>query len=104
MNWMNRFIATTLPAVPKPIVRFFSKRYIAGNTINDAVRTVKDLADQGCIATLDVLGEFINNLKEADKTVNEYLKILERIEREKLVCNISIKLTQFGLLIDKDKC
>ncbi len=104
MNWMNRFIATTLPAVPKPIVRFFSKRYIAGNTVSDAVRVVQDLAGQGCIATVDVLGEFIKNLKEADRTVNEYLKILQRLEQEKLECNISIKLTQFGLLIDQEKC
>ncbi|KAA3619867.1 MAG: proline dehydrogenase [Calditrichaeota bacterium] len=104
MNWMNRFIATTLPAVPKPIVRFFSKKYIAGNTINDAVRTINDLADQGCISTVDVLGEFIKNLKEADKTVREYLKILNRIDKDGLNCNISIKLTQFGLTIDKEKC
>ncbi|MCA9731378.1 proline dehydrogenase family protein [candidate division KSB1 bacterium] len=104
MNWMNRFIATTLPAVPKPIVRFFSKKYIAGNTINDAVRTIKNLQEQGCIATVDVLGENIKNLREADKTVHEYLRVLDRIEQEQLNCNVSIKLTQFGLVLDKNRC
>ena len=55
MNLLNKIIVSTLPAVPKPIVRKFANKYIAGEKLTDAVRVVKELNFQGIMATLDVL-------------------------------------------------
>ena len=59
MSLLNKLVVVTLPAVPKPIVRHFAGRYIAGETLADAVRCVRHLNGEGVCATLDVLGEDI---------------------------------------------
>jgi proline dehydrogenase len=56
MSWFNKMVAHTLPIVPKPIVRRVSSRYIAGETLTDALDTVRQLNRGGMRATLDVLG------------------------------------------------
>jgi proline dehydrogenase len=104
MNLLNTVIARTLPLVPKPIVGRFSRRYIAGESLDDAVSAVHALNATGCMATLDVLGEFISTVGEADQTTQTYLDVLERIDREKIDANISIKPTGLGLLIDPERC
>ncbi len=104
MDWLNRLVVATLPLVPKPLVRRFSSRYIAGDKIEDAVRTVRALNQRGMMATLDVLGEFITLREEAKATADEYVLALETIAREKLDSNISIKLTAFGLKLDFNFC
>ncbi len=104
MSWLNRVIVTALPAVPKPIVRKISSRYIAGDTLDDAVRVIRDLEKQNVCATVDVLGEHIYRREEALNAVDNYIAALDRIEEEKLDSNISIKLTQLGLELDFDFC
>lgn len=104
MKLLNSAIAATLPLVPKPLVRVFSKKYIAGETIDDMVRAVKALNAEGAMCTVDVLGEFTTNLEQCAETVLEYERAIAAIEREKLDCNVSIKLTAFGLSIDREKC
>lgn len=104
MSLFNRLIVKTLPAVPKPVVRRFSSRYIAGDAIDDAVQVARELNRQGCMVTLDVLGEHVTNPEEARLATDEYLQALEVITQEKLDSNISIKLTQFGLKLDFDLC
>jgi len=94
----------TMPLVPKPLVRRVSSRYIAGDKIEDAVRTVRELNQRGMMATLDILGEHISTRDEATSTVNEYLAALTSIARERIDSNISIKLTAFGLKLDFDFC
>jgi proline dehydrogenase len=101
---INRLVVTTLPLVPKPLVRRVANRYIAGDTIADAVRLVRQLNQKGMMATLDVLGEHISKKEEAEATAANYLAALEAIHREKLDSNISIKLTAFGLKLDFDFC
>jgi proline dehydrogenase len=101
---INRLVVTTLPLVPKPLVRRVANRYIAGDTIEDAVRLVRQLNQKGMMATLDVLGEHISKKEEAEATAANYLQALEAIHREKLDSNISIKLTAFGLKLDFDFC
>jgi proline dehydrogenase len=100
----NRLVVTTLPLVPKPLVRRIANRYIAGDKIEDAVRLVRQLNQKGMMATLDVLGEHISKKAEAEATAANYLNALEVIAREKLDSNISIKLTAFGLKLDFDFC
>lgn len=104
MELINRLVVKTLPLVPKPLVRRVADRYIAGDTIEDAVRLVCQLNQKGMMATLDVLGEHISKKAEAEATAANYLEALEAIHREKLDSNISIKLTAFGLKLDFDFC
>ncbi len=102
MSWFNKLVIIFMPVVPKPVVRMFSKKYVAGDKLSDAVDTVKKLNDQGIIATLDVLGESTNHADETRGYVEEYIRVLQTIEAEQLECNVSLKPTQLGLLIDKE--
>ncbi|PXX98979.1 proline dehydrogenase [Marinifilum breve] len=100
----NKLIAATLPYMPKKLVWIFSKRYIAGETIADAVRESKKLNDQGIKVTVDLLGEFIKNLDEATENKEAYLEIIETFEANKIDGNYSVKPTFFGLLLDEEVC
>ena len=100
----NKLITLLLPYMPKKLVWIFSKKYIAGETIEDAIRVCRDLNARGIKFTIDLLGEFITRLDEAEKNKEAYLGIIERIEQEKLDGNYSLKPSMFGLLIDQEVC
>lgn len=102
MSLFNRIVIFFMPIIPKPIVRIFSKRYVAGDALDDAVRVVKRLNQGHIMATMDVLGESTTNAADTRLYVQEYLKVLSIIQSEQLDCNVSLKPTQLGLLIDKD--
>ena len=102
MSLLDRAIVRTLPAVPRPVVKRLSARYIAGPELRDAVRVVRALNAQGKMATLDVLGEEVTNRNEALALVDEYLAVFEAIRREELDSNVSVKPTGLGLTIDRD--
>lgn len=104
MSLFNFAVAKTIMHVPKPIVSYFAKGYIAGSTLDDAVRVSKDLNRQGMMTTIDILGEFITQFEQAVSFKDQALEILRTIEREKIDGNLSIKPTQMGLLLDKDRC
>jgi proline dehydrogenase len=97
MNLLNKFVVATIPFIPKSIVRIFANRYIAGETLADAVRCVRQLNGEGVCATLDVLGEDITNTDEAAQSRNQSIEVLHTIAKEKLDSNLSIKLTSLGL-------
>ncbi len=101
---INRLIANMIPLFPKKLIWVFSKRYIAGQNINEAVLASKQLNAENMKITVDLLGEFISDLSEATKNKEEYLEIIERFEKEKIIGNYSLKPTSFGLLLDKDVC
>jgi proline dehydrogenase len=101
---INKIIAGMLPFMPKKLVWIFSKKYIAGETLDDAVRASKELNAQGFKVTIDLLGEFITNLGQAEENKQAYLKIIDRIHSEKIDGNFSVKPTFFGLLLDKEVC
>ena len=100
----NKLIAALLPYFPKKFVWLFSKPYIAGETVEDAIKASKDLNAKGCMVTIDILGEFIKTLEEAEANKNEYVELIDRIEKEDIDGNYSVKPTMFGLLIDKEVC
>ena len=105
MGLLERAISLTLPVVPKPVVRFFSRPYIAGTTVDDAFDVVRNLAAEGAMATLDILGEFVFNLDEAAANTEAYLDLIRRIEKEALAeTHVSVKLTALGLLLDEQRC
>jgi proline dehydrogenase len=100
----NKMIAGILPYMPKNFVWIFSKRYIAGKKIEDAIRAARELNKEGIKITVDLLGEFITQLEEAEQNKLEYLDIIDTFEKEKIDGNYSLKPTMFGLLIDKEVC
>ncbi|HSH50182.1 MAG TPA: proline dehydrogenase family protein [Bacteroidales bacterium] len=100
----NKFIAAILPYFPKKFIWLFSKSYIAGEYVEDAIKVSKDLNKKGMMVTLDILGEFIKNLDEAEQNKKDYLELIDRIEKEKIDGNYSLKPTMFGLLIDPEVC
>ncbi|HPD65294.1 MAG TPA: proline dehydrogenase family protein [Bacteroidia bacterium] len=100
----NKLVAGLLPYMPKDFVWLFSKRYIAGKTLEDAIRVSKELNEKGIMVTIDVLGEFIKNLDEAERNKKEYLEVIETVEKHGINGNYSLKPTMFGLLIDKEIC
>jgi proline dehydrogenase len=75
-----RLISNILPHLPKKLVWQFSKEYVAGETIEDAMEAKKKLNEQGILTTIDVLGEFIKNLDEAEANKNEYHEVIEAAE------------------------
>ena len=104
MSAFNRLLVTTLPLVPKPIVRRVASRYVAGETLEDAVRVIRTLNREGAMATVDVLGEEVSEREKALAAVEENLRVFAAIAREKLDANVSIKPTLLGLKIDEGFC
>jgi proline dehydrogenase len=104
MSVFNRLLVTGLPLVPKPIVGRVASRYVAGESLADAIRIVRNLNQQGAMATVDVLGEEVSERAKATAAVEEYLRVFETIDREKVDSNVSIKLTLLGLKIDEGFC
>ncbi len=77
---INSMIAGILPYMPKKLVWMFSKEYIAGETIEEAIVNAKKLNAEGIMTTIDILGEFITTLDEAEDNKNEYLQVIEAAE------------------------
>lgn len=104
MALLDRAIVRVLPTVPRPVVKRLSGRYIAGAELADACEVVRRLNAGGKLATLDVLGEEISGEEEALELVEAYERALEAIEAEGLDSNVSVKLTGFGLKLDREFC
>ena len=104
MNLLNPTIKATLPLVPKPIVRRIAKPYIAGETLPELVSVVQELNHDRFIVATSILGEFVTEVKDAEEAVQQYQEVLTEIEDLKLESNIHIKLSHFGLKLDKEVC
>lgn len=104
MAILDRAIVRTLPAVPKPIVRRISERYIAGTRVEDACRVVERLNSEGKMATIDVLGEEITTWEEARHIGYQYENVFRTIDEQSLDSNVSVKLTGLGLNLDHGLC
>jgi proline dehydrogenase len=104
VSLVDSAIVRLLPAVPKPVVRRISGRYIAGEELDDALEVVRRLNGEGKMATIDVLGEEIANPDEARTIATAYRETFEAIERKRLDSNVSVKLTGLGLNLGYDLC
>lgn len=82
--------------------RKMTTRFVAGENIEEAVAAIRELNAAGCSASFDHLNESVANAEEAEKEKEEYLRILDQIERTNINSNVSIKLTQFGLELDPE--
>jgi len=101
---ISKIIASMMPLCPEFLVWKFSKRYIAGKQIDDVIKVGKVLNLQGAKITIDLLGEFIDELSQAEEYKNQYLEIIEKTESAGIDGNYSLKPTMFGLLLDKEVC
>lgn len=91
-------------ALHNAMARKFALRFVAGESLDQAVRTVADLNKRGIMATLDHLGENVTRAEEAVGAANSYIEALSRIQSSGINCNVSLKLTQMGLDVDEDLC
>jgi len=103
MRFIGRTIVLFLPLMPRFFVRWISKRYVAGESLADAITVMKSLNSENTCFTVDVLGEEINNISEASYFINEYHNLLDAIVGKNIDANISIKPTALGLLLDENK-
>ncbi|MEW6637363.1 MAG: proline dehydrogenase family protein [Actinomycetota bacterium] len=104
MGLIDRAIASSVPAMPRPLVRKIAGRYMAGATLEEAVRTVRELNAEGCVATVDVLGEFTRDASDAREKLEEYKRVVDALVANDLASGISVKLTALGLDIDERMC
>jgi proline dehydrogenase len=101
---INRLIAAVLPYMPKRLVWIFSKKYISGENLTDAIRESEKINSEGCAVTIDILGEFISRLEEAESYKIQYIEVIEQFSSRKITGNFSVKPSMFGLLLDKEAC
>ncbi len=86
------------------ILTYFARAFVAGERVKDAVKAVRKLNEKGIMATLDILGENVTDIKTAENAINSYLELLDVIAKEGIDSNVSLKLTQMGLDIDYKFC
>jgi proline dehydrogenase len=82
----------------------FAQRFVAGETVDDALRAVEPLNKKGITASLDLLGESVHTEREAQTAAREILTMLDRISERRLDSNVSLKLTQMGLDLSEELC
>jgi len=104
MGIVDRAIANSVPVIPRPIVKKISSRYIAGDTLEEAVDTIRDLNKEGCVATIDLLGESTENKADAASKLKDYKKVLDALDEHDLRSGISVKLTGLGLTLNEELC
>jgi proline dehydrogenase len=82
----------------------FARRFIAGESIDEAIASVRGISERGLLLTLDYLGESVKTIEEADAATREYRQILDAIVASGIERNVSLKLTQLGLDVDRATC
>ncbi|MFC1729429.1 proline dehydrogenase family protein [candidate division KSB1 bacterium] len=99
------------PTVRRIVTRYgmaspdgFARRFVAGETLDEAIEEVKKLNDIGICASLDYLGESVNTVEETHIARDQILTILDMIEKTGVNSNVSVKLTQLGLDLGDDLC
>src|SRR4028119_1674476 len=104
MGIVDKAIANSVPVIPRPIVKKISSRYIAGDTRAEAVRPVRELNREGCVATIDLLGESTESKADAAGKLKDYKKVVDTLDEHGLAGGISIKLTGLGLTLNEELC
>ncbi|MBI5004948.1 MAG: proline dehydrogenase family protein [Candidatus Lloydbacteria bacterium] len=95
LNWL---------AIHCHILHPLSRAFVAGETIDEAIAAVKELNQDGCRATVDILGESVVSPEKIDEVVLEYQRLIRRINEEKLQASVSVKLSHVGLSLGKRFC
>jgi proline dehydrogenase len=101
---VDKIVANSVPAIPRPVVRRIAGRYMAGEKLEEAIDTIRDLSGEGCVATVDVLGESTESERDAAEKLDQYKLVLDALDEHDLESGISVKLTGLGLTLDEDLC
>jgi proline dehydrogenase len=104
VRFLNRLFAGILPFIPKSWVYSVAKEYVAGESLEEVMEVASRLNQKGASVTIDLLGEYIHTMAEAEISMRGYQTVLELIHKMGLQANISIKLSAFGLLMDSQGC
>src|SRR3712207_535604 len=104
MGIVDKAVANSVAAIPRLIVRRIAGRYMAGEHLEEALETIRDLSEQGCVATVDVLGESTESERDAAEKLQQYKQVVDALEANDLSSGISVKLTGLGLVLDEDLC
>ena len=94
---LERAVVRALPLAPPPLVRRVAARYVAGEDLDDAVRVARELAAGGMRATIDLLGEGVDDDQRADAATDEYVRALDALRAAGLPAGVSVKLSALGL-------
>jgi len=100
MSLFDWLIVRGMPLVPRFIVGRVASRYVAGETLEDALRKIAELGGEGAMATMDLLGEEVKDRQKAESAADEYVRMLDAIAERGLPANVSVKPTSLGLAID----
>lgn len=104
MGLFDQLVRLGLPLLPRFAVGWMARKYVAGETLEQAVEVVRQLNDQGAMATLDLLGEQVTDARRAEDAVQQYHRMLDTIASASLQCNVSVKPSQVGLQLDPELC
>jgi len=99
---LNKIIASIIPIFPKKFIYIFAKKYIAGPTLDDAIRVTRELMAKGGMSTIDVLGEFVTTKEMVENELHACSTVLDAIVENHLDSNLSVKPTSLGLGIDPE--
>lgn len=104
MGILHKIAVATLPFFPRPVMRRLSARYIAGETLEEALGCLEDLRERGYSGILDILGEDVSGEAEARSVLADYKRAASGTVERKLDSYVSIKPTHFGLRTSKELC
>ena len=82
----------------------FAKRFIAGEDLPTAMKSIQSLQTSGYLSTVDILGENTHRRDQAEQAQKSYLDLLNQVDKESLPMDLSLKVTQMGLDIDRELC
>ncbi|HUM00697.1 MAG TPA: proline dehydrogenase family protein [Thermoanaerobaculia bacterium] len=102
MSLFDRLVVSSIPFIPRFLVHRVARRYVAGETLDDAIATARSLAAEGAMSTLDVLGESVTHAGQTESARDEYLRVIDALSESGLPANTSVKPTAVGLSIDPD--
>ncbi len=102
MSLLNKIIINTIPILPKKVVKVIADKYVAGQSIDEAINKTEYINSKHYEVTIDLLGEHIQELSEVNNITNIYLNLLKKINENNLLSNISVKPTHIGLDISKN--
>jgi proline dehydrogenase len=91
-------------AARSSLTRGTVRRFVAGETLPAALAALEQLRDHGFATTVDVLGESVTTVEAARTAADRYLEVLDALAGRQLDRNVSVKLTQLGLDVDRDAC
>ena len=104
MSLFDRAIAGSLPLLPKAVIRPFAAPYIAGETVAQLVAAAEAMNRAGFLVAISQLGEFVEERDEAEAATHVYHQVLDEVQERSLQAYVHVKLTQLGLLLDRDFC